>query len=559
MFKQQNVHSSDAKYTVSTNSGNSNTNKITAIYCRLSHEDELKGDSMSIQNQRDLLGRYASENGFSNVRFYSDDGYTGTNFNRPAFQEMLSDIENDKIGTVIVKDLSRLGREYLQTGYYTEMVFPEHNVRFIAVNDGVDSDNGYNDFAPFKNIINEFYAKEASIKIKAVLRNKALKGEAPTGKTPYGYKKDETGKKFLPDDNADNVREMFQLALQGYSCAQIANMYTKRGLRVPMAVYYDGIGKKDAKCYPEFPTMWTPRTVQGILTNPVYTGGIYALKTKRISFKNKREVNIPREEWVVTLNTHEALVSEADFETVCERVSLKCRDRTVNPDNLFRGIIICADCGGRLSCGSYTTQSEGKMQYYRCHKYVRTGTRGCTQHYLRFNDLYEIVLKDIQQHCSLAADNKDKYVDMLIKASAESGCNGKTALTKELDKASSRIKELDRILQKLYEDNALGKISDDRYHEMSDNMEQEYKQLKSRVQEINTTLSETERAKKNAVDFAELITKYTDIKELDADLLHMLIDRIVVHEKEEKDGETVQHIDIYYRFIGNTSLENADI
>lgn len=528
--------------------------KITAIYCRLSHEDELKGDSMSIQNQRDLLGRYASDNGFFNVRFYADDGYTGTNFNRPAFQEMISDIENDKVSTVIVKDLSRLEREYLQTGYYTEIFFAEHNVRFIAVNDGVDSSKGYNDFAPFKNIINEFYAKDASIKIKAVFKNKALKGECPSGKAPYGYKKDETGKKFIPDENADNVREMFQLALKGYSCPQIANMLTKRGLRIPMAVYYDRIGRQDAKCYPEFPTFWTPRTVQGILMNPVYTGGIFALKTRHISFKNKKSVPVPKEEWIITPNTHEALVSESDFETVCERVSFKCRDRVTNPDNLFRGIIICADCGGRLSCWWYTNKSQGKMQYYKCHKYARLGSKACTQHYLKFNDIYEVVLKDIQQHCKLAAENKDKYVDMLMKASSESGSNGRNALTKEYDKANSRIKQLDRILQKLYEDNALGIISDERYHSMADSMEQEYKQLKARMLEISTMLSETERSKKNAGDFADLVAKYTNITELDADLIHMLIDKIVVHEKEEKDGETVQKIDIYYRFIGNTTL-----
>lgn len=539
------------------NKQQNNTNKATALYCRLSHEDELRGDSMSIQNQRNLLEKYASDNGYTNIKVFTDDGYTGTNFNRPAFQEMLSEIEDDRISTVIVKDLSRLGREYLQTGYYTEIYFPQKNVRFIAVNDGVDSDLGYNDFAPFKNIINEWYAKDASVKIKAVLRNKALNGECPTGKTPFGYVKNETGKKLVPDENAALVKEMFDLALLGYSCPQIANMLTKRGLLIPMAVLYERTGKRDAKNYPEFPTLWTPRTVQGILTNPVYTGGTYALKTKHISFKNKKQIPCLKEDWIITPDTHEALVSKEDFDTVSQRLSVKSRDYVLNPNNIFRGILVCADCGGRLSCGYYNTQKDGKVLYYKCHKYARTGTRGCTQHYIHFNVIYDVVLSDIQQHIVLAEENREKYIDILTKASAESGDSSKASLTKELDNSQSRMKELNRILQKLYEDNALGKMSDERYHAMSDSMEQEYSTLKSRVAEITEMLSQTEKAKKNAADFAELIGKYTDITELDSNLLHTLIDKIVVHEKCVVDGEATQRIDIYYRFIGNTNLQNV--
>ena len=535
-----------------------NTNPITAIYCRLSKDDLLKGDSMSIQNQRDLLTRYAKDNGFGNIHCFSDDGYTGTNFNRPAFQEMLGEIENGNVGTVIVKDLSRLGREYLMTGYYTEMVFPEHNVRFIAVADGVDTNEGYNDFAPFKNIINEWFAKDTSIKIKAILKNKALKGEPPTGLTPYGYKKDETGKKYIPDENADKVREMFQLALQGYSVLQIAKVFTKRGVLTPLAYHYESLEKNDGKKYPEFPTLWSSRSIYTILSNPVYTGGIYALKSKHISFKNKKAVPCPRDEWIITPDTHEALVSKEDFETVNKRISVKTRDNTANPNNLFRGLLICADCGYRMSLDSYTTK-EKKDYYYHCTKYKRTGRISCSNHYIRMDHLYEVVLKDIQMHCSLAAQNKDKYVEMLVSASYERGNNCRRDLTKELEKDNSRIKELDRILQKLYEDNALGRISDERYHSMSDKMEQEYQQLKSRVHEIDLKLCESETIKRNAEDFAELIAKYTEITELNSELLNILIDRIVVHEKEEMDGQTVQNIDIYYRFIGNTSLENTNI
>ena len=531
-------------------------NKVTALYCRLSHEDELRGDSMSIQNQRDLLTRYANEHGYTNIKVFADDGYTGTNFNRPAFQEMLTDIEDEKIGTVIVKDLSRLGREYLQTGYYTEIFFPQRNVHFIAVNDGVDSDLGYNDFAPFKNIINEFYAKDASVKIKAVLHNKAARGDCASGRPPYGYDKDATGKRLVPNENADNVREMFQLALLGHTCYQIANLFTKRGILSPWASYYERMGKTDSKYYPEFPTLWTKCTVKCILTNPVYTGGTYALKTKGISFKNRKQVPCPKDEWIITENTHEALVSKEDFNTVSERVSVKSRDFELNPENIFRGLLICADCGSRLAMYNYKTKNFGKRLVYKCDKFSRIGKRGCSIHYIRFDDIYEVVLSDIQRHVSLAAENRNKYINMLITASNESGSNNRNSLNKELASAQSRVKELSKILQKLYEDNALGKLSDERYHDMSGSMEQEYSSLKSRIAEISDVLSQTEKATKNAAEFADLVEKYADIKELDSDLIHTLIDKIVVHEKDVVDGDTTQRIDIYYRFIGNTSLKN---
>ena len=278
------------------------------------------------------------------------------------------------------------------------------------------------------------------------------------------------------------------------------------------------------------------------------------MKTKGISFKNRKRVSCPRDEWIINYNTHEALVSKEDFEVVSKRVSVKSRDFELNPDNIFRGLLICADCGAHLGLQSYNTKKHGRRMRYKCDKFSRIGKKGCTIHSINFEDIYEIVLSDIRRHVSLASENKDKYIKMLVKASSENGDKSRAALTKERDRANDRIKELDRILQKLYEDNALGKISDDRYHSMADSMEQEYSALKSRVLEITMNLSETDRAKRNSTDFADLITKYADIQELDFDLVHMLIKKILVHEKEEKDGETVQQIDIYYRLIGNTTL-----
>ena len=529
------------------------TNKITALYCRLSREDELHGDSMSIQNQRDLLSRYASEHGYSNVKIFADDGYTGTNFNRPAFQEMLDCIEKNLIGTVIVKDLSRLGREYLQTGYYTEIYFPQKDVRFIAVNDNVDSELGNNEFAPFKNIINEWYAKDISDKIKAVLRNKALNGECHTGFAPYGYSKSEDGKKLVPNENADTVRMMFQLALEGHTSCQIANILTKKNLLVPKAELYNRNNDKDNPHYPKCPTLWLNATVRSILLNPVYTGATYACRYGNKSFKNKKRITRPKEDWIVTPNTHEPLVSEADFATVVERISAICRDYSENPDNIFRGLPVCFDCGHRMGFSKFGKGHRMGLSkgYFKCAEHTRMGSKLCSCHYIRYEQLYELVLTDIQEHVTLLAENKEKYIEMLVKASSESGESSTKALTNELEKSQARVNELDKLLQKLYEDNALGRLSDNRYKSMSENMEQEYDTLIARCSEIRAVLSEKDSSKKNAEDFAELISKYIGITELDYERLHVLIDKIYIHEKEKSEGKTTQKVDIYYRFIGN--------
>ena len=285
------------------------TNRITALYCRLSKDDLLKGDSMSIQHQKDMLSKYADENGFSFTSYYVDDGYSGTNFNRPSFQKLIEDIEDGKVGIVIVKDLSRLGREYLKTGYYTEIFFPQNNVRFIAINDNVDTLDGDNDFAPFKNIINEFYAKDISNKIKAAMRTKALNGDCLTGMAPYGYSKDPNDKtKLIPDEHADHVRMMYQMALEGHSCGEIATKLTKMGLLIPKAENYVRNGKKDCESYPKYPDFWLKATVKSILLNPVYTGKTVALRYTNRSFKDKHRVERPESDWIVTENTHEATI-----------------------------------------------------------------------------------------------------------------------------------------------------------------------------------------------------------------------------------------------------------
>ena len=528
--------------------------KITALYCRLSRDDEYNGDSMSIQNQKELLLKYANDNGYYNTEFFVDDGYTGTNFDRPDFKRLIEAVEDGKIGTVIVKDLSRFGREYLQTGFYTEMYLPDNDVRFIAINDSVDSDDGDNDFAPFKNIINEWYAKDCSKKIRAVMKMKAQRGDCLTGIAPYGYMKDPNDKtKLIPSDRADYVKMMYRMAIEGCSCGEIATKMRSMNLPIPKADNYIRNGLENCASYPKYPYYWLKATVKTILLNPVYTGRTVALRYTNKSYKNKKRIERPEDEWVITENTHEALVSREDYDTVYKRLSVKTRDKVTNPDNIFRGLVMCPDCG-KVHGFSKRYDNRNSKGVYRCQTAIRYGKEYCSSHYITFEQLYDVVLSDVQRHATLFEENADKYIDILSKASETDKIKERTSLIKEQDKAKKRIGELDTLLQKIYEDMVFGVISKERYMSMSENMEKELSALKARSNEISAALQENDANRANAEKFAELIENYIGITELDYELVHTLIEKIYIHERENIDGKAVVKVDIYYRFIGS----NAD-
>ena len=528
--------------------------KITALYCRLSRDDEYNGDSMSIQNQKELLLKFANDNGYFNTEFFVDDGYTGTNFDRPDFKRLIEAVEDGKIGTVIVKDLSRFGREYLQTGFYTEMFLPDNDVRFIAINDSVDSDDGDNDFAPFKNIINEWYAKDCSKKIRAVMKMKAQRGDCLTGMAPYGYMKDPNDKtKLIPSDRADYVKMMYRMAIEGCSCGEIATKMRSMNLPIPKADNYIRNGLENCASYPKYPYHWLKATVKSILLNPVYTGKTVALRYTNKSYKNKKRIERPEDEWVVTDNTHEALVSQEDYDTVYKRLSVKTRDKVTNPDNIFRGLVMCPDCG-KVHGFSKRYDNRNSKGVYRCQTAIRYGKDYCSSHYITFEQLYDVVLSDIQHHATLFEENADRYIDILSKASETDKVKEKNSLIKEQDKAKKRIGELDTLLQKIYEDMVFGVISKERYMSMSENMEKELSALKARSNEISAALQENDANRANAEKFAELIENYIGITELDYELVHTLIEKIYIHERENIDGKAVVKVDIYYRFIGS----NAD-
>ena len=525
-------------------------NEITALYCRLSRDDEYSGDSMSIQNQKAMLQHYADENGHTNCRFFIDDGVSGTTFERKGFQEMIAEIENGNVGTVIVKDLSRLGREYLQTGYYTEIMFPKYDVRFIAVNDNVDSANGDNEFAPFKNIINEWYARDISRKIRSAYKTKALKGEFTGVRAPYGYKKSPEDKhKLIPDEHAPIVKRMFQMALEGKSCGAIAVVLKNEQIPTP-GVHIrgrDGALKVNTKV--KYPYSWFQTTVRDVLSNEVYIGNMVSRKFTSKSFKDKTLVPRPEKEWIRVENTHEPLIDRETFYTVQKRICVKKPKRQPNPDNIFRGLLFCGECGKSIV---YKKEHNiNQTAKYQCNLYVKRGKPYCTAHSINASDLKAIVLEDINRHIALSGEDKERYIVHLIKQSDSEWNGEKSSYQKEMQKIRQRLDELDVILQNLYEDKVFKRISEERYAAMSASLEKEGTQLKERYNKINDNLSQYTQQSRSAQDFADLIEQYSPITELDTVLLNTLIEKIVIHEQTGEDGNKVMPIEIYYRFIGN--------
>ena len=532
--------------------------RITALYCRLSRDDELSGESMSIQTQKAMLGQYAKEHGFTNCEYFVDDGYSGTNFNRPNFQRMLSLVEDDRVAVVCVKDLSRLGRNYLQTGLYTEVVFPEHGTRFIAINDNVDSDAGDNEFAPFRNILNEWYARDCSRKVRSSYRARAINGEYTGPFAPYGYRKDPADKHHLIlDEHAPVVRRMFRMALEGKSKYAIAKTLESEGIPTPQAcaLIRDGLFFSEER--QRNPCNWSVETVRVILSNPVYLGHMVGQKYTTRSYKDKRCIARPESEWVTVENTHEPLVDKATFDTVQERLKIKKPRRTHSPVNIYRGLLRCGECGLSMGFSAEHRADGSTTGRFSCAKYRRYGGKECSRHDVSLSDLNAIVLEDIRRHASLAAADRERYVDYLVSLSSREWDGERTAWVKEAERCRRRLDELDAIIRKLYEDSVFGRVSEERYATLSASYEDESKKLKERCMELQSRISSYGKQSKSSGEFAELVSRYTDITELSEELLNTLVEKIAVHEREIVDGEALMRVDIYYRFIGSIGEEDG--
>jgi len=528
-----------------------NNDKITALYCRLSRDDELQGDSNSIKNQKTILQKYADDNGFTNTEFFVDDGYSGTNFDRPDWQRLISQVEEGRIGTVIVKDMSRLGRDYLKVGYYTEVLFPASDIRFIAINNNVDSANQQDsDFTPFLNIINEWYAKDTSKKIRAVFKSKGQSGKPLCTNPPYGYIKDPEDKtRWIVDEEAAKVvREAFHLCMQGYGPSQIAKEFTKRRIMNPTAhARKNGINIPDNRGHDD-DYVWRGSTIVHMLSRQEYLGHTVNFKTYRKSYKQKKQMKNDPSEWMIFKNTHEAIIEESVFEVVQRIRDGRRRLTPMGEMPLLSGMMFCADCGNKL----YQVRGRGwehEKEYFVCATY-RKIKGGCSSHQIRNVVVEELLLDGIRRVTAFARNCEDEFVEMVTKKTRTELDKSMRDSKRELEQAQARISKLDEIIQRLYEDNIEGKISDERFAKMSANYEAEQHTLENRVAELQTIMTEEKESALNVDHFLTLVRKYTDIKELTAEIIREFVEKIYVYKAERIDGRRVQRIKIVWNCIG---------
>ena len=532
---------------------------ITALYPRLSHEDELQGESNSISNQKRILETYAKQNGFSNLRWYTDDGYSGANFQRPGFQAMLADIEAGKVGTVIVKDMSRLGRNYLQVGMYTEMIFPQKGVRFIAINDGVDSAQGENDFAPLRNIFNEWLVRDTSKKIKAVKRSKGMSGKPITSKPVYGYLMDEDENFIIDEEAAPVVRQIYSLCLAGNGPTKIARMLTEQQIPTPGTLEYRRTGST-RRYHPGYECKWATNTVVHLLENREYTGCLVNFKTEKPSYKLKHSIENPPEKQAVFENHHEPIIDRETWERVQELRKQRKRPNRYDEVGLFSGILFCADCGSVMYQQRYQTDKR-KQDCYICGSYKKR-TADCTAHFIRTDLLTAGVLSNLRKVTSYAAKHEARFMKLLIEQNEDGDRRRNAAKKKELEAAEKRIAELSAIFKRLSEDSVTGRISDERFTELSADYEAEQKELKERAARLREELSKAQEATANAEKFMNVVRRHTTIEELTPTLLREFVEKIVVHESVALDGKRRgklrrQEIEIYYSFVGKVELPDT--
>lgn len=538
---------------------------VTALYCRLSRDDELTGESNSITHQKEILEDYARKHGFTSCRFYVDDGYSGTNFDRPDFQRMMTDIENGEVGTVIVKDMSRFGRNYIMVGYYTEILFPNTKVRFIAVSDGVDSISDYdNEFTPFRNIINEWYARDTSKKVKAVIRAKGMAGKHLAAVPPYGYMKDPNDKtKWIVDtEAAEVVKRVYEMYLSGMVASQIAKALTADGVDTPLVHSMKcGLPVRTRSSYPE---MWNNSMIYHILGCYDYTGCTVNFKTSKPSYKSTMQVFLDRDKWVIFENTQEQIISKETFELVQEirksrRVVPQVKDGSVKekikyrPRNLnkYIGKAFCADCGAKMvySCSN---RKDGR-EYLVCANYRKRKKSSCSRHGIRIAALDEIILTDLRKICAYVKRHEKKFIEHYLDCSQKEKLKITASAQAALQKANMRNVELNTIMRKLYEDKALGRITDEQYDVFADSYITEQKNLKTKIAEIEMRLSEVKTESDNLTNFISLMKKYTEFKELTQEILYSFVDRIEIGEKE-KFSHNTQKIKIIYNFIGAVDI-----
>jgi hypothetical protein len=526
---------------------------VTALYARLSKDDNLVGDSNSIVHQKEILAKYAKEHGFTNIEFYVDDGFSGTNFNRPDFQRMMADAEEGKISTVIVKDMSRFGRDYIMVGYYTEIYFSNLDIRFIAINDNVDSNiQTENDLTPFKNVFNEWYARDTSKKIRAVFKAKGNSGKHLTTNPPFGYKKDPNDKEkwIIDDEAAATVRRIFQMYVDGYRISEIGHKLTEEKVETPILYYINRGIKTNARS--EYPEIWDLMSIKYILSQTAYAGHTVNFQTAVKSYKTKKQVNLPRNQWVIFRNTQEAIIDEKTFETVQQMRKAKRARTKYNEPNMFSGLLYCADCGNHLTI--QRVARNRKMDNFSCATYRKKKKGLCSCHRILVSDLETIVKEDLQKVCEYVLFHEKEFTDEYLSGSKRETVKFQAKTKAELKRLSERQEEIGRIIRKLYEDNVCGRIPDERFDFLAKSYEDEGNELKQKIFELQNALTTSVQDEEKLSKFLKVVKSYTEIRELTPEILNSFIEKIYISETEKYDGRKMQEVEIIYKFVGAINL-----
>jgi hypothetical protein len=530
--------------------------KLTILYERLSHDDELRGESNSITNQKKILEDYAGANGFANTLHISDDGYSGTNFERPGWKRLISEVEAGNVGAVIVKDMSRVGRDYLQVGFYTEVLFRKRGVRFVAISNNIDSSVGENEFAPFLNIMSEWYARDTSRKIKAVLHNKGNSGKHMTNTALYGYRKspDDNNQWIIDEEAASVVRRIFQMTINGKGPYQIARTLTDEKVTRPSVYIAVRDGRNYMPASAKEPHLWTGGEVKHLLEHQEYTGCTVNFRTYKDSYKDKKNKIRPREEWAVFEGTQEPIVDPETWET-----AQKCRKtrRRSAPDcepNPLTGLVYCADCGSRMfnhkgaMAGIYDSQD-----CYACNQYSKYPPK-CSMHYIKTSALRSLVLDVIKRVSGFVRGNEEEFARLAREASELQSAEAAKARREQLAKSQKRCAELDSLIKRLYEDKVSGSLSPKRFEILSRDYETEQEETERQITELKAGLERFDEDSGKANKFIEIVRRYTEFGELTASMLNEFVDKIFVHEAERVNGIRTQRVEIFLNFIGKFNV-----
>lgn len=547
--------------------------KITALYERLSRDDEMVGDSNSIVNQKKMLEDYAKQNGYTNIEHFTDDGYSGGSFDRPDWKRMVAGIEDGSIGTVIVKDMSRIGRDYLQVGFYTEVMFKEKEVHFIAIANGVDNQKRESsEFAPFLNIMNEWYIRDSSRKVTTVLRARGMEGKHTTNNAIYGYRKSEEDKNqwVIDEEAAEVVRRIYRMSLEGKGPYEIARILSEEQIERPS--YYlakRGLGTCRSNNNTATPYVWRGATVSDILSKPEYMGHTVNFRSYKESYKDKRAKKTPKEDWVIFKNTQEAIVSEEMWNKVQGLRKTARRTDTVGEANPFTGLLYCADCGAKMynhrggagRARNWKGELNGKRRpdrdEYNCSTYNlsrQSYDKQCSQHYIRTEVVRKLVLETIKAVSDYVITNEEEFINRIYSSSRDKQKESIKSLKRKIAQDTKRVNELNMLMKKLYEDNISGKLSDKRFEFMLSEFENEQDTLEISMENAKAEIEKYESDTVRADKFIELVKRYTDFSELTTPMLNEFVEKILVHEADYSSGERVQKVEIYLNFIGKIEL-----